>query len=198
VDFKKAFESDKVVSFLCTWHHPVGHFEGKTTGAGWSPRPSQPRLQPTHQRRQDQTNGQRRAAYSFRMNNGSRWIRSCTLGPWLQKMVSIRRNSVQVNRGQAIGESLQNLTTDFNEDTTNESASVACSDVRLWKLDTEKEVRNTSWRLWDERTEKDSAGFMDSKEKNEWILNKTGVVIEYGHSSSQSILPHSCENSHAI
>ena len=83
-------------------------------------------------------------------------------------MVSIRRNSVQVNRGQAIGESLQNLTTDFNEDTTNESASVACSDVRLWKLDTQKEVRNTSWRLWDERTEKDSAGFMDSKEKK-WM-----------------------------
>ena len=34
--------------------------------------------------------------------------------------------------------------TDFNEDTTNESASVACSNVRLWKLDTQKEWRNTS------------------------------------------------------
>ena len=31
---------------------------------------------------------------------------------------------------------------------TNESASVACSNVRLWKLDTQKEWRNTSWRLW--------------------------------------------------
>jgi len=29
--------------------------------------------------------------------------------------------------------------TDFNEDTTNESASVACSNVRLWKLDTQEE-----------------------------------------------------------
>jgi len=27
--------------------------------------------------------------------------------------------------------------TNFNEDTTNESASVACSNVRLWKLDTQ-------------------------------------------------------------
>jgi len=50
--------------------------------------------------------------------------------------------------------------TNFNEDTTNESAGVACSNVRLWKLDTRKEWRNTSWRLWDERAEKDSAGFV--------------------------------------
>jgi len=28
------------------------------------------------------------------MNNWSRWIRSRTLGPWLQKMVSVRRKSV--------------------------------------------------------------------------------------------------------
>ena len=58
--------------------------------------------------------------------------------------------------------------TDFNEGTTTESASVACSNVRLWKLDTQKELRNMSWRLWDERTKKDSAGFMDSKE-NKWV-----------------------------
>ena len=54
--------------------------------------------------------------------------------------------------------------TNFNEDMTSESDSVACSNVRLWKLDCQKEWRNTSWRLWDERTEKDSAGFVDSKE----------------------------------
>jgi len=58
--------------------------------------------------------------------------------------------------------------TDFNEDTTNQSASVACSNVRLWKLDTQKEWRNTSWRLWDEATEKDSVGFTDSEE-NKWV-----------------------------
>jgi len=38
---------------------------------------------------------------------------------------------------------------------------------------TEKSVvkytnRNTSWRLWDERSEKDSAGFTDSKDKK-WV-----------------------------
>ena len=48
------------------------------------------------------------------------------------------------------------------------SASVAYSNIRLWKLDSQKEWRNTSWRLWDERTEKDSAGFVDSKE-NKWV-----------------------------
>ena len=46
--------------------------------------------------------------------------------------------------------------------------SPSCSNVRLWKLDSQKEWRNTSWRLWDKRTEKDSAGFVDSKE-NKWV-----------------------------
>ena len=58
--------------------------------------------------------------------------------------------------------------TNFNKDTTNESASVACSNVWLWKQDTQIEWRNTSWRLWDERADKDSAGFVDSKE-NKWV-----------------------------
>jgi len=39
---------------------PVRHFEGRTTGVGGSPRLSQPQIQPTHQRRQDQGNGKRR------------------------------------------------------------------------------------------------------------------------------------------
>ena len=37
--------------------------------------------------------------------------------------------------------------TDFNKDTTNESASVAYRNVRLWKLDTQKEWKTTSWRI---------------------------------------------------
>ena len=57
---------------------------------------------------------------------------------------------------------------DFDEDSTNESASVACSNVRLWKLDNQREWRNTSWRLWYEKAEKHSAGFVDSKE-NKWV-----------------------------
>ena len=40
--------------------------------------------------------------------------------------------------------------------------------LRLWKTDTQNEWRNTSWRLWDERTEKDSAGFVDNYE-NKWV-----------------------------
>jgi len=38
--------------------------------------------------------------------------------------------------------------TDFNENTTNESASVTCSNARLWELDTQKGLRNTSWCIW--------------------------------------------------
>jgi len=76
--------------------------------------------------------------------------------------------------------------TNFNKDTTDKSASVACSNVglRLWKLDTQKEWRNTSWHLWDEGAEKDSAGFVDSKE-NKWVeyylyySNKAGVLFIY-------------------
>jgi len=37
------------------------------------------------------------------------------------------------------------MDTNFNEDTTNESASVAC---RLRKLGSQKEWRSTSWHLW--------------------------------------------------
>ena len=58
--------------------------------------------------------------------------------------------------------------TDFYEDTTNESASVAYRNIRLWKLDTQKERRNMSLHLWDERAEKVSVGFVDSKE-NKWV-----------------------------
>ena len=54
--------------------------------------------------------------------------------------------------------------TDFNEDKTNESASVACSHIQMWKLDTQKDWWNTSWGLWDEGTEKDSVCFVDSNE----------------------------------
>ena len=56
---------------------------------------------------------------------------------------------------------------DFNKDTINQSASVAYSNVRLWKLDTQKEWKDTSWRFWDEMAEKDGAGFVHSKE-NKW------------------------------
>ena len=45
---------------LCRRHHPVGHFGGRTKGVGGSPRPCQPQIEPTRQRRQDQGNGERR------------------------------------------------------------------------------------------------------------------------------------------
>jgi len=67
--------------------------------------------------------------------------------------------------------------------------SVACSSVRLWKLDTQNEWSNTSWRRWDERAEKYSANFVNRNETNKWVLNKARVKRElldtvkayYGH-----------------
>ena len=78
---------------------------------------------------------------------------------WKQHSKRVRRQNVRLDNIE------KSQHTDFNEDTTNESASVACSNIRLWKLDTQKEWRNTSWRLWDERAEKDFVGFVDSKKK---------------------------------
>ena len=56
------------------------------------------------------------------------------------------------DRGIAAEDMEKSQHTDFNEDTTDEGASVACSNIRQWKLDSQKEWRNTSGRLWDERT----------------------------------------------
>jgi len=73
--------------------------------------------------------------------------------------------------------------TDFNKDMTNESSSVACSNVRLWKLDTQKEWRSTYWY----QTEKDSAGFVDSEENKAGLKRelldtvKTRKLAYYGH-----------------
>jgi len=94
----------------------------------------------------------------------------------------------RLNRWQAIGASQH---TDFNEHKANESASVACSHVRLWKLDTQKEWWNTSWGLCDEKTEKGSAGFVNSKE-NKWVdsqqsWSKEGTV-RHCQSKQASIL----------
>ena len=55
--------------------------------------------------------------------------------------------------------------TDFNENRTNDLWQRMA--VKFCGL-SEKKWRNTSWRLWDERTEKDSEGFVDSKE-NKWV-----------------------------
>jgi len=87
----------------------------------------------------------------------------------------------RLNRGQAIGASLQKI---WKSHSIPISTKVRLMKALVWPVATcgcerytQKEWRNTSWRLWNERIEKDSAGFMDSKE-NEWVLNKAGVKRE--------------------
>jgi len=45
---------------ITSMRYAVGRFGGRTTGVGGLPKPSQPQIQPTHQRQQDQGNGERR------------------------------------------------------------------------------------------------------------------------------------------
>ena len=68
--------------------------------------------------------------------------------------------------------------TNFNEDTTNESASVACSNIRLWKLDSQKneEMRLDTFEMKGLR--KILRVSWTSKKTNEWVLNKAGVKKE--------------------
>jgi len=70
--------------------------------------------------------------------------------------------------------------TDFNEDTTNESASVVCSNARLWKLDTQKEWRNTFWvdAFEMKGLRKILRVSWTEKKTNEWVLNKAEVKRE--------------------
>jgi len=63
----------------------------------------------------------------------------------------------------------------------NQSGNIARTACESWTL--RKKEKNTSWRLWDERTEKDSAGFMDSKEnkrvgsQQRWSKERTVIII---------------------
>jgi len=76
----------------------------------------------------------------------------------------------RLNRGQAIGTSLQkiwkhhSIPISTKIDTTNESASLACSNVRLWKLVTRKKMKKHFLTPLRWKAENDSAGFVNSKE----------------------------------
>jgi len=70
--------------------------------------------------------------------------------------------------------------TDFNEDTTNESASVACSNVAYgcerWTLRKNEETRLDAVDMKGLR--KILRVSWTAKKTNEWVLNKTGVKRE--------------------
>ena len=62
--------------------------------------------------------------------------------------------------------------TDFNEDITNESASVACSNVRLWKLDTRKNEETRLYAFEMKGPRKIQRVLWTAKKTNEWFLTK--------------------------
>jgi len=62
---------------------------------------------------------------------------------------------------------------DFNEDTTNENARVACSNIRLWKLDSQnEETRLDAFEMKGLR--KILRVSWTAKKTNEWVLNDSG------------------------
>jgi len=131
------------------------------------------RRQPTHQRRQDQCNGERRHSMPHIHSEWTTAADGYVPVPWVPDYRRWRvYDGIPYQVKQRVcdpGITVENMEkaaqhADFNEDATNESVSLACSNVRLWKLDSQKEWRNSSWRLWDERTEKVSADLVYSKE----------------------------------
>ena len=77
-----------------------------------------------------------------------------------------RKYSILINVDQGSGERRHSV------------PRVACSNIRLWKLDTQKEWRNTSWRLWNARARRVLRISWSAKKTNEWVLNKAGVKRE--------------------
>jgi len=124
-------------------------------GVGGSPRPSQLQTQPTHQRRQDQANGEWWHSLPHTYSEWTTGAGGYIPVPWIADyrrwwvydgiLYQVKQRAG--DRGITAENMEKSQHTDFSEDTTNESASVTCSNVRLWKLDTQKEWINTSWRL---------------------------------------------------
>jgi len=85
--------------------------------------------------------------------------------------------------------------TDFNENTTKESVSMACSNVLMWKLDTWTEGRKTSKK----GLRKILHVSWTTRKTNEWVLSKTGVrkellktvkakkLVYYGHTIKKEL-----------
>jgi len=103
-------------------------------------------------------------------DNWSRWIRSRTLGPWLQKMVSVRRNSVS-------GASLQNM---WKSHSIPISTKIRLMKALVWPVATYGCER---WTLRkNEQTRLDAFEMKGlrkilrvswtSKKTNKWVLNK--------------------------
>ena len=126
-------------------------------------------------------------ALKAKMNSWSRWIHSHTLGPWLQKMVVYNSILYHVRqRAGDLGIIAENMEksqrADFNEDVTNESISLACSNIQLWKLDSQKEWRNVlmplRWKDWDRycgfhgQKRKQMSGFLTKLDKEGTVRHR--------------------------
>ena len=137
----------------------------------------QAQIQPTYQRRQDQDNGEQRHSV---LHTHSEWATGAgeyISVPWVpdyRRWWMYYGIPYRAEQGQAIGASLQKI---WKSHSIPISTKIRLIKVLVWPVATygceswtlsQKEWRNTSWRLWDEMDEKDSEGFLDSKE-NKWV-----------------------------
>ena len=142
-------------------------------------------MQPTHQCRQDQGNGERWHSVPHTHSEWTTGAGGYVPIPWVpdyRRWWVYSRILYQVkqracDRGITAENMEKSQHTNFNEDTTIESASVVFSSVRLWKLDTQKEWRNMltplRWKDWEILQVSWTA-----KKTNEWVLNKAEVKRE--------------------
>ena len=151
--------------------------KSRRNSKGFTPRLSQPQIQPTNQCWQDQGNGEKRHSvphtHSKWSTEASRYVALAWV-PYYRRWLVYDGIPYQVKQGQAIVASLQKIWKShsipiFIKIRLRMKAlvwPVAMYGCESWTL--RKNEKNTSWRLWDERAEKDSAGFVDSKE-NKWV-----------------------------
>jgi len=114
------------------------------------------------------------------MNNWSRWIPSHSWVPdyrrwWMYDGILYQVKQRAGNRGITAQNMDKYQHTDFNEDTTDESASVGCSNVRLWKLDSQKDEETRLGAFEIKGRRKILRVSWTAKKTNEWVLNKAGV-----------------------
>ena len=118
-------------------------------------------VQPTHQRRQDQGNGERRHSVPHthsEWNTGAGGYVPIPWVPdyrrwWVYDGIPYQVKQRAGDRGITAENMEKSQHTDFNEGTTNESTSVACSNMRLWKIHSERMKKHIltplKWKDWE-------------------------------------------------
>jgi len=166
------------------WHHLSGHSRDRVTWVGGSSRPNRLKIQPIHQRRQDQINGQRRIACCILIRNEQ--LGQVNTFPYLGSLITkdgecATEFRTRLIRWQAVGASLQKIW---------KSHSIPISTkIRLMKA--LPPVATYGWTVTLRKNEERCLDAFEmrglrkiqlvswtAKKANEWVLNKVWVRKE--------------------